>query len=158
MINKPKKYFGVYFSAYEHTHKLKLPKSLFLIPILLITIIGAVYLGLSTLRKDADISTEPYIEENESLLPTALSTARDHQPLSLDDYIKERTPRLAGLKHTAPVYDPLTKPRSFPKPQNCVLWNKDTKKEVCICYSQRITRMDVPDYLVPFHGQERVLR
>ncbi len=147
VTSKPKKYFGVYFSAYEHTHKLKLPKSLLLIPMLLITIIGAVFLGVSTLRKDTDISTKPYIEESESLLPTVLSTGRDRQPLSLDDYIQERIPRLVGLKHTAPVYDQLTRPRSFPKPQNCVLWNKGSKNEICICYSQRITRMDVPDYL-----------
>ncbi|WP_062265421.1 zonular occludens toxin domain-containing protein [Endozoicomonas arenosclerae] len=145
VVGKPKKYFGVYFSAFEHTHKLKLPKALFLIPILLLVIVLALYKGLSTLTRSEKTPEEATKEQESSLLP--LSKANAREPVSLEQYIQERTPRLSGLKHTAPIYDPLTKPKAFPKPQNCILWNVDTPEEECICYSQRITRMKVPDYL-----------
>lgn len=145
VLSKPKKYFGVYFSAFEHTHTFKLPKILLLIPILMGIILFALYLGFSTLRKEqpqqeADISTE-----GSTVLPSLGSS--NTRELSIEGYIKQRTPRLAGLKHTAPLYDTLTKPKAFPKPQNCVLWNVDTPQETCICYSQRLTRMEVPEYL-----------
>ncbi|OED44142.1 hypothetical protein ACH42_08310 [Endozoicomonas sp. (ex Bugula neritina AB1)] len=145
VITKPKKYFGVYFSAFEHTHKLKLPMSLFLIPLLLCIIGLALFYGYSQLSKNESVPTKEQEAEDSGFLPSRLTSKTND--LSLEGYIKERTPRLAGLKHTAPIYDPLTKPRSFPKPKNCVLWNQETQKEICICYSQRLTRMDVPDFL-----------
>lgn len=146
VISKPKKYFGVYFSAFEHTHTLKLPKALFFIPVLLIIIALALYLGFSALY--ADQSSESEASTVESLNPLAAKLINPSElPESTEQYIKRRTPRLAGLKHTAPIYDQLTRPKSFPKPQNCVLWNEGSKNEECICYSQRITRMNVPDYL-----------
>ncbi|MGI9282866.1 MAG: zonular occludens toxin domain-containing protein [Endozoicomonas sp.] len=145
VIGKPKKYFGVYFSAFEHTHKLKLPKALLLIPVLLLIIVFALYKGLSTLTRSEQKPEEASSNPNDSFLPLSKDNARE--PVSLEQYIQARTPRLSGLKHTAPIYDALTKPKAFPKPQNCILWREGTSKEQCICYSQRLTRMQVPEYL-----------
>ncbi|WP_419831690.1 zonular occludens toxin domain-containing protein [Endozoicomonas atrinae] len=142
VTGKPKKYFGVYFSAFEHTHKLSLPPVIWLIPILLGAVGFALYLGYTTLTPDQQGEAALAPEPSGSLLPVA-----DTEPQSREQYLEERKPRITGMAHTAPVYDHLTKPRSFPKPQNCVLWREGTAQEVCICYSQRVTRMDVPDYL-----------
>ena len=145
VTSKPKKYYGVYFSAFEHTHRLQLPFIVWLIPLLIAAIGFAVYLGLSTLMTDSEPSTGTDASNQESqssLLPDLLNSTQ-----SRDQFLQVRTPRIAGLSHTAPLYDHLTKPKSFPKPQNCLLWREGTDREQCICYSQRITRMNVPDYL-----------
>ena len=145
VISKPKKYYGVYFSAFEHTHKLSLPLIVWLIPVLIVVIIFAVYLGLSSLinQNEPSAGTEASNSElHNALLPDLLGSSQGSE-----HYLKQRVPRVTGLNHTAPVYDHLTKPKSFPKPQNCILWREGTEHEQCICYSQRITRMEIPDYL-----------
>ena len=145
VISKPKRYYGVYFSAFEHTHKLKLPAVLLLIPVLLVVIGFALYLGTVTLFNPDTLAADDEADSvaaETSLLPDLLN----RQP-SREHYLQERKPRINGLTHTAPLYDHLTKPKAFAKPQNCVLWRQGTEQEECICYSQRVTRMDVPDYL-----------
>ncbi|OED47183.1 hypothetical protein ACH42_03275 [Endozoicomonas sp. (ex Bugula neritina AB1)] len=140
VISKPKKYFGVYFSAFEHTHKLKLPLILWLIPVLLGAVALALYFGLATLFTD-----QPREAEKEPASSPLLLSGTE--PQTAEHYFKVRKPRVSGLAYTAPIYDHLTKPKSFQKPQNCVLWREESPEAECICYSQRMTRMDVPDYL-----------
>ena len=140
IVGKPKSYFGVYFSAFEHTHKLKLPLIIWLIPVLITVVVLALYFGVSALfthnteAADSSVNSDP-------LLPIAT------EPQTTEAYFEARKPRIAGLAYTAPLYDHLTQPKSFQKPQNCILWREGKPDEVCLCYSQRMTRMEVPEYL-----------
>ncbi len=148
VITKPKKYFGVYFSAFEHTHTFKLPKILFFIPVLLVVVVLALYFAYSQLMGDKPTTESNTATEEAAQNANAFfaSESPNRSP-SLEQYLTIRKPRLAGLVHTAPIYDELTRPRAFQKPMHCLLWKVDTPDEQCTCYSQRITKMDVPDYL-----------
>ena len=50
---------------------------------------------------------------------------------------------LEGLPHTAPAYDDVTKPKTYPK-LACIIWRPDTKYETCKCITQQGTTTKVP--------------
>jgi zona occludens toxin len=139
-----KKYFNVYKSAEIHTHKPKIPKKLYFIAA---TIAGIVILGFFMANRISD-RFEPtdtiYEMQNQNPeLPLGLgSTVNKNSkdsgfPLDPKEYEKVYKPRIEGLAYTAPVYDSLTEPKTFPKPV-CVLSNSRKK---CQCYTQQATRM-----------------
>ena len=55
--------------------------------------------------------------------------------VTAEDYIKKYTPRVAGLMHTAPVYDQVTTPQQAPEPVGCI----QSSKSGCKCYTQQGT-------------------
>lgn len=139
-----KKYFGTYKSAELHTHKARIKWSkiaLIVIPILLLPFI--LYFGLSGLMSTGK---EEVVSAADSVAPSGQQSSSqssifggDKRPLTLHEYIDLNTPRISGLAFTAPIYDEVRKPVTYPK-MNCVLW---IDRDDCVCYSQQATRLQV---------------
>ena len=61
---------------------------------------------------------------------------------SLETWVEEQKPRIAGLPHTAPIYDKVTQPDGAPYPAACV-----ASATRCVCYTDQATRIDTPESL-----------
>lgn len=132
-----KKYFGKYKSAVEHTHKAKIPKKLY----------GIVFIGLASVSllsyavSNFDLNkSDNVIEANN---PAAVSESSTFFSLNNKepelDYWELHTPRIAGLPHTAPVYDEINEPKEAPFP-NCI-----SSEYRCRCYTQQATLMNIEE-------------
>jgi len=137
-----KKLYGLYKSADAHTMKRSIPfrvKMLLFVPVILI---AAGYYVYSMVAK----KTAPVVA------PTAVATAVGPGPIGaiapvakfdpvVDAvaYVNQVTPRVAGLPHTAPKYDELTKPVRVPVPAACIQRGLDQ----CKCLTQQGTPMEV---------------
>ncbi|MCB0482683.1 MAG: hypothetical protein KDC83_14740 [Flavobacteriales bacterium] len=142
-VKLDKKYFDVYKSAEVHTHKPKISKKLvYTLTALFFVVSGILWFvsGFSD-RKKSDIEETPGVFDKAGIL-VENSSGIQKQSLPIDpvQYANLYEPRIEGLEYTAPIYDPLTKPKSFPKP-SCVL---NVKRDICSCYSQQATKLDVP--------------
>lgn len=167
-------YFGTYKSSTVHTHKpvkpsylKKLPMIIGLtaLPILLLVVLGYWLISsnkdeMDQLRKGTDSAESPAPGAATSKrAPGAPGAAVSSAPAASkeDKYVDERTPRVADVAASAPVYDDLTKPRSFPKPicaatsdPNLVIkaqnrglptgWVKGVEYS-CQCYTQQVTKL-----------------
>ena len=73
-------------------------------------------------------------------IPTSSVVPIGANSIESDDYLVRLQPRVPELLHTAPVYDDLTEPVSFPRIAACV-----TIKKVpyCQCYTQQATKLSV---------------
>jgi len=140
------KYFGAYHSAEVHTVKANVPwKRLAMIPLLLCLVGFAVWFGVGVFFGDDE---SPALAESESssvfgsggLIP---QPATGDKFLSFQDYVAQYQPRIEGLPHTAPAYDDVTKPKSYPK-LACIIWRPDTEFEQCKCITQQGTTTKVP--------------
>jgi len=77
-------------------------------------------------------------------IPISQTTHQKDKP-KLDepmDYVNSFKPRIAGLIHTAPRYDELTKPTSVPFPAGCY---KTTK--ICKCFTVQGTPYETTDHI-----------
>lgn len=154
----PKKYFGVYKSAEVHTHKFRMPAKLWFLIFLILGVLAlGFYIYFSFSDRLSDDSTPPdqapvrgnnYEQPvnssqiaapgNTGLLSSALSGSEYPEETPPDyDPFSEYRPRVAGLPHTAPVYDELREPITYPRPQ-CIA-NGDRSR--CTCYTQQATRI-----------------
>jgi zona occludens toxin len=133
-----KKVFSQYKSAELHTHKAKIPLKLVL------TLVGA--LGMVTAsyafyeRWSTRPDSEPEYVESFTGGPDYINPL--YEPLEGQsepepDYLEARIPRVADVPSSAPVYDELTKPKSYPK-LYCVI---NETKGLCQCYTQQVTRV-----------------
>ncbi|MCO1336119.1 zonular occludens toxin domain-containing protein [Microbulbifer sp. OS29] len=155
VIKFDKKYYGAYRSAEAHTVKKRLPY--WKLGMFLGGIVGFVSLlfylfSLVTGWGEAPDTpetassslqqTQQAISGQGGFMPAATRTAQ----LTTEDWVDQRTARVPGFALTAPVYDAVTQPVTFPKP-NCVHWNVYDERDTteCRCYSQQATRMDVPE-------------
>lgn len=147
----PKKYFDVYKSAEVHTHKIKIPMKLWLLLGLIIGV-GALFFFIysSWDNRLSDEQTPPDREpvrgnsyEQTSIAgqdryPEAVPGIYDYaEPEPDPEPFAEYQPRVAGLPHTAPAYDELREPVTYPRPQ-CIA-NGDRSR--CTCYTQQATRI-----------------
>ena len=65
--------------------------------------------------------------------------------LTVDQYIEAHTPRIPDVPWSAPVYDALTVPKTFPRPQ-CIRFNRGyDSPPVCKCYTQQATPLNLSD-------------
>lgn len=145
---KPNKfYFDVYKSADVHTIKRTLPwKKLAILGVIIGVVIacGVSLYGL----KDKFGGDKSKVEVKGNPVPAKNGfspggggmgggAAVDRlDTTSLASYV----PRVAGLPHTAPRYDEVTKPTTAPMPVACV-----AKKNDCVCFTQQATKMYVPE-------------
>lgn len=140
----PRELFDAYKSATIHTHKARIPPRVFLllaIPLLLGLLVWA-FMGWY--QKQAE---GPDLDKIESMTGAPLRTdgmpgERRQQRKSMDEWLAEQQPRIAGLPHTAPMYDAVTTPVKAPYPAGCV-----AMATRCTCYTDQGTRMDTPDAL-----------
>lgn len=139
-----KKYYGVYKSAEIHTVKRKIPFKVFAPFILLAIIIGAGWYHFHD-RFDAPVVAETIKEKVNSSANTdnfslnAIGSSKQKRPMTQEEYIALRAPRVADIPSSAPIYDELTKPRSFPRAQ-CM--RREATKD-CQCYTQQATKLNI---------------
>lgn len=135
----PKDVFDLYKSAEIHTHKRKLPKKLLLLIPLLLMVLGGIYLLYNTLFV-RDVSIVPQYHNDSTF--SADSIPVSNSQVVKRDWKTAYIPVVPGLPHTAPLYDKLTEPQTFPVVTMC--WSSQTE---CHCYSQQATKIDMPDNL-----------
>ena len=58
IIKKDKRYFGAYLSATEHTHRLRLPKAIYLIPVLCCVVFGGIAYAYSFIDSEKEEITQ----------------------------------------------------------------------------------------------------
>jgi hypothetical protein len=160
------KYFGVYKSATVHTHKFKLPNYVWYIPPLVL-FIGAAAVYVTSLYSpkdappiaDAAVDSVPVAGSDLNAKPTAVSAPGAQQaPLTPEQYAESFSPRISDVPSSAPRYDSLTEPKSFPR-LTCVssfdpllidklyrrgapVGQTDGRQYACQCYTQQMTRHD----------------
>lgn len=165
-----KTYFGCYESVKEgaeHHFKFRIPQAMYIFAVaVLVLVLGGSYLFKRIYdRTQAPAATEAAAESKpvtaSAAAPGASTVIPDGQPrhMSTEDYIAERKPRIEGVPSSAPIYDSLTTPVTFPKPScmstkdpDLVERKRSTMKVgmrrhqlyACGCLSQQGTRMDIP--------------
>lgn len=142
----PKEVFSLYKSAEVHTHKTKIPKILFIVPVL-IAILAACILYLWHLlhpNPTAGLSPVPAYQRQESTTP---STAKTQTAI---DWSTAFVPKIPGLPYTAPLYQDLAKPVVMPIVSGCL-----ANASKCQCYSQQATKIDMPDDLCRLHVKHK---
>lgn len=152
-IKIDKSYFGKYKSTSINTMQSRLPWSkLAGLSALLIFVCGLFYVGFSSFASRAD-NTQASQQQTQQTVPHYPnpqdygfeSASYRTSQVTKEDWYNARVARVEGFAHTAPVYDDITKPVTFPRP-NCVIWDVEERSgpSECRCYSQQATRMDVP--------------
>lgn len=140
----PKKYYDVYKSADMHTVKKRIPKKAVLALggiVLSIGLIANFVYGLGT-RGESD---EPSVSQVHSEIPDLAASMSNpmNMPASVEPeemtYTEKWTPRIPDLPFSAPVYDSLTKVKTFPRPQ-CV---RNEEDQTCRCFTQQATPLDM---------------
>ncbi|AOE88300.1 zonular occludens toxin domain-containing protein [Pseudomonas sp. TCU-HL1] len=170
-ITIDKTYFGCYESVKdgtEHHFKFRIPRAAFAL-VGALALIGAlggyVYTRLSsfteaseaTVAEPAKSAATPAAAAAPAASASSSSQQQPHKTTA--EYIAERTPRIAGVPSSAPIYDELTRPVSFPKP-SCYAtkspdWIERKRSSLkvgirrherygCSCLSQQGSRMDIP--------------
>lgn len=150
-VSFDKKYYGTYKSAEIHTHKRKIPAKVFIPFIALVVLIGLVVHFINSWgnRIDStipdDINT-PIENLAGAIKSNATSVAHSGSAsMTTEQYIQAHTPRLPDVPWSAPVYDALTVPKSFPRPQ-CIRFNRGyDSPPLCKCYSQQATPLNISD-------------
>lgn len=150
-----KKMFDVYTSSNaDHHFKFKPSKKLImsiLIIALAIFLVFRVYMRYSSGTEEA--KPESVIESGGSLLTSMLPNASgslSEQPQTVEQYLASNVPRIPDLPASAPVYDQLTTPVTYPKlyclstsdPDLVARRDKKTVKNniSCQCYTQQATK------------------
>ncbi len=160
------KYFGAYTSTNaQHHFKPKIPTKFLLAICVILAAAILVYRGYG---RFAESKADPEVAVLEQpagmvdqvkktvggLLNSVGSTAQQQGPLSADQYFALYTPRIPDLPSSAPIYDDLTKPQTYPR-LSCVMSSDDGyiernlnryrvirvggKRHMCECYSQQGT-------------------
>lgn len=117
------KYFGAYQSVKEgatHHMRFKPPRALFVLVAALL-VIGYLFYGIYERRlapKPAEPATEVAFASSSPAQPVQPSgpTVDDiGKPMTPEQYVDARVPRLADVPSSAPIYDELTRPVTYPK-------------------------------------------
>lgn len=129
----PKEVFSWYKSAEMHTHKLRIPPRLFflvLAPFIMAGLVYGVYNWWKPRSSGETLRGQLGVKSAQGASGTVSAAS-----LPVKDrgaYLDERTPRIAGLQHTAPIYDQITAPNEAPIPVGCIV-----SKGSCSCIDQQ---------------------
>lgn len=141
-----KKYFGSYHSAEVHTQQARFPwvKMGAIVGIPAICIALSIYFLASHFMGMAggdDVVTSGSSESVPHFRPITQTFANygDKPEMSQEDWAARLTPRVAGLPQTAPVYDKLREPKTYPKLVCGYMQSRDS----CKCITQQGTKVDV---------------
>lgn len=159
-----KTYFGCYESVKEgteHHFKFRLPRAALVLGVCALFIGGVgyyIYGRLSSFSEPVEAAAN-LATESASSVPVSLPQTTVIEHMSTEQYIANRTPRIAGVPSSAPMYDDLTKPVTFPRPscyatkseeiinkrrKSLKLGNRHGRLHGCACLSQQGSRMDIP--------------
>lgn len=164
-IGLDKRYFGTYSSA-QAQHHFRFRPSKKLIYLSLAALVGVfcsyraydlIWGGQPEPAAQEDGKEEgsgnPVTEVAKSLIPDVTPDAQT--PLTPKQYVDRRQPRVANLPASAPIYDDLTKPQTYPRLHCVASVDPDVyarnfakmpsalvngKQTVCQCYTQQATR------------------
>lgn len=142
----PREAYGFYKSAEVHTHKARIPMRVWLLALVPLVIAASGYVAytyFSAWGKPSVASAPPSLGSSSSVLPargaaSSSNVPRPREGLSLEAYVEHFSPRVAGLEHTAPAFDELTRPRVVPYPAACV-----SSGSRCKCYTDQATVLAV---------------
>jgi zona occludens toxin len=139
--SQPKQVFEWYDSAVLHTAKVRVPRAVWVLVGAVVVAAGGAVLAVQALRPKptAPVASMPASVSSSGKSVTAVT---DKRAMTVNEYMASYTPRIAGLMHTAPIYDDLTKPKRVPVPAACIEWKK---KGGCKCFTQDATPYPVPD-------------
>lgn len=154
MIKFDKKYYGAYRSAEAHTVEQRLPIARLVG--FAVAVVGVFVFGYWAVATVAGIGGTPESEVAQQVnqvntVPAAPADTGFQNAsfrtgeVTTEDWYQARQARVPGFAHTAPIYDEVTKPVTFPRP-NCIVFDTEQREGAseCRCYSQQATRMDVP--------------
>ena len=136
----PKKTWGLYHSAEIHTHKLKVPRVFWVLPVLAVFTVfmfWRVFSGLDSREPETvDSSTGP--------ASYAQSVASASAPFLPDDWASAMRPAVRGLPWSAPLYNERARDvQVVPVIAGCMAFRNDQSD--CRCYTQQGTRIrDMP--------------
>lgn len=161
-ITLDKKYFGVYSSA-QAKHHFKFQPSRKAVMFAIACVVAAFFIGRAAMSFYSH-TPDPQQPEEEGASPSSASSIAgsilgtgtdDTSPQTVAAYLDDRTPRIANIPSSAPVYDELAKPQTFPRLYCASSIDPNTyarefsrmpsavvngKPTVCQCYTQQATR------------------
>ena len=147
----PKKTFTMYRSAEVHTKlKRKVPFFAWGAVVLVVGIIWGGWYAYG--RIQSRLHPEASAVGSVAASPGGVTGAAKVKTKA--EYVAERVPRVAGLYHTAPVYDGLTQPTDAPYPATCISvgeWRGRPGR--CRCLDQQGN-----DYALPVQMCEHIVR
>lgn len=130
----PPKAFPLYKSSELHTKIVR--KYPWYIYLFALCVPLAIALGwYSYTRINAKITKPELTETSKDSKPAKIITSSGDGTQDVYEYLASYAPRLAGLPHTAPVYDSITKPVEAPVPVGCY-----EIRATCNCITQQGTR------------------
>lgn len=143
-VRLDKKYYGVYHSADEHTHKLNLPWMNIMWLALTMTILGiAIYFVydrfFSDNQNESVVSAQAGVSEFSSGSSTSPG-ANQHREIS-ESFVYQFTPEVPDIPWSAPIYSDQIQAKTWPRPAACV---HGLETDRVVCYSQQGTKMDIP--------------
>lgn len=138
-VRFPKKLYGVYKSADEHTHKKKIPKKLYGIAAAVVVTAFLIYQGVTSFGDFGQSESAPQAERVQSIpLDGGIQSEPVKPALS---WSEKRIPRVKDVPSSAPIYDDVVEVKSAPRPQ-CIIKHKT---DTCNCYTQQATPLDISD-------------
>lgn len=137
-----KKAYKYYKSAEAHTHKIRIPNKVWGLLAIIVLVPVLIWWAMG---KAVGISKGPNAATEAGQVvggPGGANNNNRPKPMTPLEYSVQYSPRIDGLPHTAPAYDQVTAPTQAPYPAACV-----ASKQVCRCYSQQATRLEMPEQL-----------
>lgn len=116
-ITLDKNYFGVYQSVAdgsEHHMKFKPPKQLY---VLIACVLGIAYFGYDFAQSRLFVEEPAAVAESAAadLAPVPASVPQQSTVQTVEQYVDSRLPRLPDVPSSAPMYDEVTKPVTYPR-------------------------------------------
>lgn len=134
----PKEVFGLYKSAEAHTHvKYRRPLYFYVFVLAVVVALGLAFRTYQNI-KGKMTPESPVIEGLKELRPAVQPASKEGAPMTVQQYAAAAQPRIAGLQHTAPKYDEVTKATDAPWPTGCVVFKAYRERpERCRCTDQQ---------------------
>ena len=145
-IKFDKKYYDLYHSTELDTHKFKIPPKLAIA--IGFCLFGSAYIAHSMYQRTViDDSDSPFTTSNTQFQPVYDQPQQPIQPIEsdvfIDETLTERLPRIQNMPWTAPIYDSLREPQTYPKPAACLEFSSGKHSGSCKCYTQQGTKLHV---------------
>lgn len=142
------KYFNYYKSASLHTVNDRFPYRIF--AYIALAAVFALGFGIFAYKSFKGMAEQPAekqgvsiknIERNETKSSSFLTpSVNKNEVLTTEEYLELRIPRIPDIPSSAPIYDHLTEPVSYPRVSACYQHHKSGD---CRCYSQQGTILQI---------------
>lgn len=163
-ITIDKTFFGCYESVKDgsaHHFKFRPPKALIVLGVCLVVIAALSYRFYTNRIAPTQSQTDPFIQQLDSTPQQSNQTsfqAGGAVPMTPEQYIEARTPRVPDLPSSAPMYDQITQPVSYPKTfcvsskdqqlierasSKMTLGYKDGRLQGCRCNTQQGSKVEI---------------